>query len=378
MIYADYSATTSLKPQVKEWIINNLDRYGNPNSSHIMGAEATGIVNDAKLEISSFLNCKPEELHFCSSASEANDAAIKGWQDYYNGNIYFTQTSHTSMREACITEDGFPIGVDENGLVDVLQLEYCLGNSMADGEPALFCFELANSIFGTTQDLEVIDDIACRTGSDLLIDATQYLPHYRLDLSGLKSRWMVVFSAHKLGAMKGVGVLVKKDGFEICKRMASAKRGQIFSGTPNVLGIGALGVAIKNWGNYIVNHGAEKIWNSLKKEYGEDVRLVGLPFEDERRTLTNLCVSFPKIDGASLVMMCDVLRLCISQTSACNGTSYTIDPAIKAIGLGGDIASGIVRITLGGKESKDEVDAISHKLIAAVNLLLKEKNERES
>lgn len=375
MLYADYSATTPLKPEVKEWVINNLDRYGNPNSQHMMGSEAHGIINEATLEIASFLNCKSEDIHFCSSASEANDAAIKGWQNCRNGNVYFTNTSHASMRVACDDEDGFPIRVDDNGLIDTFQLEYCLGNSTADGESALFCFELANSIYGTVQNLEEIDDIAFRTGADLLIDATQWLPHYRLDLSNLKSRWIVTFSAHKLGSLKGVGVLVKRRDFEICKRMSSAKEGQIFAGTPNVLGIGALGVALKYWDGYKISHGAEKIWNNLKNEFGDDVKFIGLPFGDERRMSTNLCMSFPKLDGASLVMMADVLGLCISQTSACNTESYIIDPALKALGLKEDVASGVVRISLSGNETKGEIDSIAYKLASSVRMLLQEKEK---
>lgn len=44
-LYLDNASTTPLLPEVKDFIINNLDTFGNPNSSHKIGDRAKDIID---------------------------------------------------------------------------------------------------------------------------------------------------------------------------------------------------------------------------------------------------------------------------------------------------------------------------------------------
>jgi len=53
--------------------------FANPASfQHEMGERANSVVEVARAEIASLLNCKSEDLIFTSGATESNNLAIKG------------------------------------------------------------------------------------------------------------------------------------------------------------------------------------------------------------------------------------------------------------------------------------------------------------
>ena len=84
-----------------------------------------------------------------------------------------------------------------------------------------------------------------------------------------------------------------------------------------------------------------------------DCRLNG---HRELRLPGNVNVSFPFLEGESMLIMLDMKGICASSGSAC--TSGSIDPShvLTAIGLNAKEAKGSLRLTLSGENTLEEVD----------------------
>ena len=81
MIYLDNSATTEISLSAKEKMIETMEVYGNPSSTHRAGIEAHRLLDEARENVGAALGVgriNPENLIFTGSGSEANNTAILG------------------------------------------------------------------------------------------------------------------------------------------------------------------------------------------------------------------------------------------------------------------------------------------------------------
>ncbi len=79
MIYLDNSATTMVRPEVKEAMLPFLGtHWGNPSSAHRLGRIAREAIDLARQRVALLLNCQPEEIFFSPCATYSNNAALLG------------------------------------------------------------------------------------------------------------------------------------------------------------------------------------------------------------------------------------------------------------------------------------------------------------
>ena len=125
-IYLDYNATTPHDPEVIEAMRPFLEEdFGNPSSSHYYGAQPRQAVIQAREQVASLLNCRPEEIVFTSGGTESNNQALKGVAEAYRdkGNhIITSQIEHPAILQVCarLEKDGCEVTrlpVDDRGLV---------------------------------------------------------------------------------------------------------------------------------------------------------------------------------------------------------------------------------------------------------------------
>lgn len=179
---------------------------------------------------------------------------------------------------------------------------------------------------------------------------------------------MIGFSAHKLGGLKGCGVLYKKKDIILEPLVYGSQENGIFGGTENVLGIASLGKAVEEY-NYssISSANRDYVYDYIIKNI-PDSYLVGISIESENRLPHNLYMCFKGIEGESLMIMLDVNNIQVSTGSACNSNSLTPSTTLSAIGMDEQDIHSCIRMTF-GEESQEELDYVCETLKQCVKSL---------
>ena len=125
----------------------------------------------------------------------------------------------------------------------------------------LVVIEYANSEIGTIQDIQQVINICHFYNAIVYVDCTGSISQIPVDVKKLNVDGLG-FSAHKLGALKGTGVLYKKSSIELEPLIYGSQEHGLFSGTENLIGIAALGKAVENYNYSSVNLSAN-FFNSL-------------------------------------------------------------------------------------------------------------------
>jgi cysteine desulfurase len=201
MIYLDHNATSFLRPAVLAAMREVEALALNPSSVHGAGRRARQLLEEARREVAQAISVFPSELTFTGSATEANNAVLRG----FLGPRFVAATEHASIAKtgALLGADILP--VDTNGLVDLAILDAKL--AALSGTRALVSIMLANNETGVIQPIAEIANIVHRHGGLLHTDAVQAVGKIPLDC-GLLGADMVTLGAHKIGGPVGIAALV--------------------------------------------------------------------------------------------------------------------------------------------------------------------------
>ena len=104
-MYFDNNATTKPSKEViadVTWCLENV--WGNPSSIHSEGVKARQILEQSREKVAKYIGADSDEIIFCSSGSEANNLAIKGFLGANNmyDCIITTQIEHPSVYNTCL------------------------------------------------------------------------------------------------------------------------------------------------------------------------------------------------------------------------------------------------------------------------------------
>ena len=128
------------------------------------------------------------------------------------------------------------IKVDKDGVVDLRTLP----------QSESFCsVMMCNNELGTYQPIQKIADIIHSTGGILHVDAVQVYGKIGIDVKVIDVDMMTI-SGHKIGSLRGVGVLYVKKGIKLSPIVYGTQETALRGGTYNDLAIKTLGLAIND------------------------------------------------------------------------------------------------------------------------------------
>ena len=83
-VYLDYNASAPIDERVLDLMVEVYkNSMGNADSrTHNFGENARSIVENARKQVASLLQVKPDEIFFTSGATESNNIAIQGLKEY--------------------------------------------------------------------------------------------------------------------------------------------------------------------------------------------------------------------------------------------------------------------------------------------------------
>lgn len=363
-MYLDNASTTPLKSEVKDYIISLLDTYQNPSSMYQSGVNAKQIITTARNNVAKFINTNPENIIFTSGGSANNTLFIKGYTQRNECRVLYSPTSHKSVLK-CVESLKYKcsLKVDYTGKIDLQDLKECLS---IDTMKKLVVIEHANSEIGTIQNIKQIIEMCHFYNAIVYVDCTGSISQIPVDIRTLDVDGLG-FSAHKLSALKGVGILYKKKHIELEPLIYGSQEQGLFGGTENVIGIAALGKAVENYDySSITSNNRDYIYNYIKNNI-PDSYLVGADLK--HRLPYNLYICFKGIQGESLMTLLDMNGYQVSTGSACTSGDLTPSSTLLAIKMNKEDINSCIRITLSGEEEIAELNKFCEVLKRCVETL---------
>lgn len=336
-VYADYAATTPVKPEViEEMMTIYKSHFGNPSSIHSIGRDARRYLDESRRTVAKLLNAKPSEVIFTSGATESNNTAIKGLvyaNEHLGNHIITTKIEHHSVLHVFeqLEKEGYDVtylDVDDTGAIDLDQLKEALTN-----DTILVSIMFVNNEVGTVEPMYDIEDIVSESNALLHVDAVQAIGHLDINFKEFKMD-ILSLTAHKFGGPKGVGVLLVRDKTPIeYSQLGGEQETKRRAGTENLAQIvgltKALELAHKNRDNNNLH------LMQLKELFLVSLQERAIPFEvngsmvDTTGHILNLY--FPFIDVETMLTLLDLANIYVSSGSACTAGSTTPSHVLAAM-----------------------------------------------
>ena len=276
--YLDSGATTQKPIQV----INAIEEFYKKNNAnphrgaYTLSIEATEAYESTRQKIAKFINAKhPEEIIFSKNATESlnliaysygmdnlkkDDEVVISIMEHHSNLVPWqkvTKATESKLNYMYINEE-FELSNEE------------IETKITDRTKIVGIAHVSN-VLGTINNVKKIIKYAHKKGAVVIVDASQSIPHMKIDVQDLDADFLV-FSGHKMLAPLGIGVLYGKK--EILNKMTPFLMGgdmieyvyeqettyaplpnKFEAGTQNVEGVVGLGAAI----DYIQNLGYDKM-----------------------------------------------------------------------------------------------------------------------
>lgn len=214
--YLDSAATTQKPMQV----INAIrDYYKNANANPHRGAyklslESTKVYDEARKKVAKFINAKSEnQIVFTRNATESlnliaysyglnnlgsKDKIVLSIMEHHSNLVpwqYVSRKTGSTLEYMYINKEG-----------EITDEE--IGSKIVEGTKIVGITHVSN-VLGTINPIEKIIKKAHSVGAIAVVDASQSVPHMKIDVQKLDADFLV-FSGHKMLAPLGIGVLYAK------------------------------------------------------------------------------------------------------------------------------------------------------------------------
>jgi len=363
MIYLDYNATTPLAPEAFAAMRPYLERhFGNPSSIHAAGREARAAIDDARDRLAALLGAKSHEIIFTSGGTEADNLAVLGLarQQTARGRHLITcMTEHHAVLEACEhlqKRENFRVtwlAVNSEGSIAPEEVAAAITS-----ETTLVSIMSANNETGTCHPIVEIGKICRARGVLFHTDAIQSFGKEPVAVDACDA---LSLAAHKFGGPKGVGLLFLRSGTALERlQHGGAHENQRRPGTENVAAIVGMAVAAELAVRDLETEGVrqarlcDRLWLGLRAVFPAAV----LNGHSTDRLANTLNVSFPGLDGESLLIALDLAGIGVSSGSACMVGSVQASHVLLAMGVAPEVARATVRFSLGKQTTEAEIDAV--------------------
>lgn len=366
MHYLDNASTTPVAPAAIRVVEEILQRHwANPSSLYRAGAEAEARLEAARKTLAAALGCGLRELHFTASGTEANNIAIfgaarvrAGWANELVTTGYEHPAGLKPLQQLAKRE-GFTlrqVAPGPDGRVDVSALLAAVGP-----KTALVSAMQVNNETGATLDVATLAAAvkAKNPRCFVHVDGVQAFCKQPLKLSATRIDSYAV-SGHKLGAPKGVGALYMRAGGNFVPLMeGGGQEGGVRPGTENLAYAAAFAA--------VAGQAMEQL--PAYRQQMEALRarlLAGLEaLEGEVRVHSPadgapgiVMFSLPRGIRSEVMLhhLDDKFEVQVSGGSACGRgqPSYTL----TAMNLPADQVEAAIRVSFGGQNTAQDVDAL--------------------
>jgi cysteine desulfurase/selenocysteine lyase len=213
LAYLDNAATTQRPRQVLRAITDTYEQhYANVHRGiHWLSDQSTDLYEDARSKVQQFIGAGArEEVVFTHGTTESINLVARSWGDANlkpGDEILLTELEHHSnivpWQQAAARTGAVVrfLPITDEGLLNLNALD-----DLLTPRTRIVAVAAVSNVLGTVNPIEDIIARARATGSLVLVDAAQSVPHGHTDVQTWGADF-VVFSGHKMLGPTGVGVL---------------------------------------------------------------------------------------------------------------------------------------------------------------------------
>ena len=380
--YFDWNATAPLRPQARAAMLAALDVVGNPSAVHAEGRAARRLIEAARESVAALVGAEPRNVVFTSGGTEANVLAlapVSAAGAAPRDRLLVSAIEHPSV----LAGGRFPaaaveqVPVTGDGQLDLAALERRLA---ALGGHVLVSLMLANNETGVVQPVSEASRLIHAAGGLLHVDAVQGAGRIPCDINTLSADLLTV-SGHKIGAPKGVGALVRRDGAGPMPDPLIRGGGQeqgTRAGTENVPGIAGFGAAAAAARAALVAEGARSAALRDRLEVGlkaatPDIVIFGAAVE---RLPNTTLFAVPGMKAETAVIAFDLEGIAVSSGAACSSGRVQPSHVLAAMGVPAELAGAAVRVSLGPTTAESDIECFIQAWIRVSGALVKKRSKR--
>ena len=389
MIYFDYNSTAPYSSSVRDYLRQGiLEDWCNPSSVYLPAQNLHDKISQCRRFIADYLNCSSKHLFFTGGGTESINTVLSFEtlkQNHLSGFISSDLEHKATIKKLDWLNNGSKnfnnIGFyhalhNQWGEIDLIALEeLCSQNPRC-----LLSFLSANNETGVITNIKAISKIAKKYNCLVHVDAVQSLGKIPVDLED----WDVdfaSFSGHKIGAMKGIGLLYAKKPFAPLMYGGEQEKA-LRPGTYNYPAIHSFKLAIQDidlqkqkYVGQLRDYFENNLLDSSNNESLFNVNLKDFQKNQEKKPLHSFKVNCKKANRLSntsniycggmsnQAVILDLTQkgLCVSSGSACNTGSPEPSHVITSL-FDKDYARSCIRISLSPANTKSEIDLLLQSL----------------
>ncbi|TNC82871.1 MAG: cysteine desulfurase [Oleiphilus sp.] len=367
MIYLDSAASYPLLPEVKKTLIESLDSFANPSSSHKLGEMEFSRIEEVRSLIADRLGALRSEILFTSGATESNNLAVKGCvlgsgKQFSDVHLVTSQSEHKCILNIFSYFESLGCHVtylkpEATGVISADQVRSSLRPNTL-----LVSLMHVNNELGVINPIEEISNVCFEHGVKFHTDAAQSFCKVPVDVLDIEADFVSI-TAHKIGGPKGVGALYVRDlrssNIMAVIHGAGQEEGLRGGTLPSSL-IAGFGEAIKCFPAYYSDNIA-RLENILCSELGGgDIDYIVNGGGVERvKHITS--ITLPKLNPVVLVRETEN-EFCIAQGSACSSREIEPSHVLAAIGLDRELASKTFRLSYSHATTEEDIKMFAKRI----------------
>ena len=386
-LYLDHAATTPPLAEALEAFERTVrEAFANPGSLHMAGAVAARALEKARRDLRAAFGAERYRVVWTGTGTESNHLGIQGMarqrrkaieRSGARPRVLYGAGEHPSARKPAeaLADEGFvtePIPLDPCGIVRPAALRALLGPDVA-----MVTVQWANNELGCLQPVRELVELtrSLAPHAAFHVDAVQGAGKRPEGLDSLDADAIAV-AAHKIGGVRGCAALLLR---ESCTppRPIFVGGGHEFglrSGTENVAGAVAFAVAAKLRRAQLDADSRclldRRAWlaEALRKEVPE-LQILGPEDEaDIQGAILTVCI--PGCLAQPVLHHLEMEGVLAGSGSACSSHSQSGSAVLEAIGWPVQHRSSVLRFSLCGTETPDDLERASTALRNALSSLV--------
>ncbi len=370
-MYLDYNATAPYSPKVIDFLENKASSFWqNASSEYALSRPLDDDISAIRRDIAAFLDCSPKEILFTSGATESTNLVLsrENLESLGVETIITSRLEHHATLDKCKFLESLGLNVlyvenSDDGIYDLNHLEKLLD----ENKKSLVSLLYVNNETGVINDAVKISELVKTHGGFLHLDAVQALGKVEHSLFDIDPHF-VSYSGHKVGSLKGVGILFVSSQIKFCSPLKGG--GQelgLRPGTYNYLGIKSLGLAISD-----INLSRLTELQELRAEFEKSLvslsSLISINGNHAPRVFNTINVYLGMNDSREVLLYLSSKDIQVSTGSACTSGSVEPSHVIQAMGKSREYAQKCLRISYSREISQNDFKYFIEELKTALSL----------